>query len=101
MFNGETPFWLAPMLTVIILVFFAYREKNSKKKGRVQYDERTKINSYKASHFTLLIYFAGLAVTVIYSSINHIQEIKISVLSLAALPLAAVWLIIFAVLQRK
>ncbi|WP_270164463.1 hypothetical protein [Paenibacillus sp. SYP-B4298] len=101
MFNGEMPFWLAPLLTIVVLAFFAYRDKSRQKQGRVQYDERTKINSYRASHLTLMIYFAGLAVAVIYSTVNQILEIKISVLSLAALPLAAVWLIIFAVLQRK
>ncbi|GEM_PF-6068489 len=99
MFNGEMPFWLAPLLTIVVLAFFAYRDKSRQKQGRVQYDERTKINSYRASHLTLMIYY--LAVAVIYSTVNQILEIKISVLSLAALPLAAVWLIIFAVLQRK
>ncbi|MBU8763731.1 DUF2178 domain-containing protein [Micrococcus luteus] len=99
MFN--TPFWLAPVLTLVVLGILAYREQKKKKKGLVQYDERSRLSSYKASHFTLMIYFAIIAILIAYANIMDIQEIDIDLLSILVLPLAFIWLIIFSIIKRK
>jgi len=67
----------------------------------VKYDERTKTSSYKASHYTLMILLAILAIIVIYSSFNDIKHIDIGLLSLIILPVTVLWLIIFEVIKRK
>jgi cytochrome bd-type quinol oxidase subunit 1 len=101
MFNGETPFWLAPVLTLVVLGILAYREQKNKKKGIVQFDERSRLSSYKASHFTLMICFAVIAILISYANITDIQEIDMDLLSFLILPLTFVWLIIFSIIKRK
>ena len=101
MFDNEFPFWIAPLLTFIILAFLAYRERKDKKKGLVQFDERTKLLSYKASHYTVIFYFFSLALICVYVDLKGIEYIKIEFIAVIALFLALVWLVAFNIVKFR